>query len=197
MRLLQGQAARAARVQGARRPHGHDRRAVPRRSHRAVAPRACRRRRERARARVRSHLDGCDPGLRGAAALRAFARARHVRQSSLRADRFLGRLDRRRRRDDQRHARSLEGHARPLMGCASGRRGRARRDTRRDALDVGHVELRADAVRRLLTALHRAGGTVAVTALLEEAVRIWNDPARVTSGWGGRSSSTRSSPARA
>ena len=38
VRVLEGQAARAARVEGARRPHGHDRRPVPRRGDRAAAP---------------------------------------------------------------------------------------------------------------------------------------------------------------
>ena len=103
----------------------------------------------------------------------------HVRQPPLRADRLLGRHDRGRGRDRSR-SRPTAGRARATARGACGRSARPSPPGIRegDAVDGRHVELRADAVRRLLDPLHRAGGARPATRALEEAVRIWNDPAR-------------------
>ena len=90
VRVLGRQAAGAARVEGARRPYGHDGRPAPDRGGRAASQGARARGVDRAPARVRPDVDRRDSRVRRTAALHPFARTRHVRQSPLRADRDSG-----------------------------------------------------------------------------------------------------------
>ncbi len=146
-----------AGLQGARRPHGHRGRSAARRGDRSAARGAGGARRERVGPVVRPPLEGRHPCLRGASALHPQARSSVVRHHALRPDRLLDRRDPHRRRRRHRHAGQVEGHPRPVVGRAPGRRGRTTRRARRRPVGVGHVELRADAVRRLLDRLHGAG----------------------------------------
>ena len=181
-------AARGAGVEGARRPHGHERRAVPRRGDRAAAQGAV---------RVRSGRQGSteegggpltfDLDLVWDGAMPPFEEPHHyVRRTGrvyLRHDRFAQtgcweRHARGRGRDARRHPRSLEGHPRPVVGRAPAT---ARSEPAGIRAGTGSMagmwNYDADAVRRLLDPLHvkrKPSGTRA----LEEACASGTTPTR-------------------
>ena len=140
--------------------------------------RARHRRADRAPARVRPHLDRRDPGLRGAAALRPLARPRDVRQPPLRADRATGKA---RSRSKARRSRSRptagRAHATARGACGPSARPSPPASAATTPSMAGmwnYAPMQFDDYSLLYIVQEEPTGHRA----LEEAVRIWNDPAR-------------------
>ena len=160
-----------------------------------LQPRARHRRADRAPARVRPHLDRRDPGVRGAAALRALARPRDVRQSPLRADRLLGGNARGRGRDRSR-SRPTAGRERATARGASDPSARpsppASAARRRRWPACGTTRRCSSTTTRCSTSCRRSRPG---TARSRRRCASGTIPRAATSGSAGPSSSTRSSPA--